>query len=269
MARSVYYSFGVAITALLLCFPVLLAIRTWRPPSRSSDVDNSEAAAGLLSSQDALLETPPTPISTGLLPALKARLSSLDRNILLVLLGHFICPTRQELLFQILIPYASKVYSLAIASAGLLLSVVAVTNLAVFTLVLPRLPTLLRSRSPARTDRFTALASILLLGAGCVAAGVAPTLAWFVASTIVFAAGFGVRLSLLSLLTSLVDPGKIGRVYTLVTVVEGLGEMVSAVVLQEAWAWGLETGGMWRGTPWWIGAVVHVGAWAVVRSVAV
>ena len=186
-----------------------------------------------------------------------------DVNILLVLLGHFICPVRQELVFQILIPYTSKRFAMPIAKSGLVLSLVASVNLLVFILVLPAITRRLRRRllSATRIDTLIASGSSLLLAFGCLLIGAASTLPFLIATTAVFAAGFGIRLGLLSMLTSLVDPAKIGRVYTLVTVVEGLGEMVSAPVLQGLWAWGLGRGGGWMGAPWWGGAVVYAVGW--------
>jgi hypothetical protein len=90
-----------------------------------------------------------------------------------------------------------------------------------------------------------------------------------VIATGAFAAGFGIRLGLLSLLTALVDPGKVGRAYTLVTVVEGAGEMVSAPVLQGLWAWGLRADGVCMGAPWWAGMVVYAAGWWWIGNVRV
>jgi hypothetical protein len=61
----------------------------------------------------------------------------------------------------------------------------------------------------------------------------------------------------------------VGRAYTLVTVVEGAGEMISAPVLQGLWAWGLQKDGVWRGAPWWAGAVVYAAGWWWISKVRV
>jgi len=99
--------------------------------------------------------------------------------------------------------------------------------------------------------------------------GFSGTFPLLVISTITFSAGFGIRLGLLSLLTALVDPAKVGRTYTLVTVVEGFSGMVSAPVLQGLWSWGLLRGGVWRGAPWWAGAAVYVAGWWWIGKVRV
>lgn len=126
-----------------------------------------------------------------------------------------------------------------------------------------------RTLSPSRIDTLTASYSSLLLALGSLMIGFAGTFPLLVVSTITFSAGFGIRLGLLSLLTALVDPAKIGRAYTLVTVVESFGEMTSAPMLQGLWSWGLLQGGVWRGTPWWAGAVVYLAGWWWIERVRV
>ena len=65
------------------------------------------------------------------------------------------------------------------------------------------------------------------------------------------------------MLTAVVPREMVGRVYTLVTVVEGLGEMVAAPVLQWVWARGLEGGeGGERGV-WWVGAGGYAAAYGI------
>ncbi|KAA8913859.1 major facilitator superfamily domain-containing protein [Sphaerosporella brunnea] len=264
MQKSIMLPFVIALTTLVCCFPVLAAIRAKK---FKDDDEGEEAVTGLLGGEagDATGKTYPKTFRGAL-----RYLRQVDVNIYLVLLGHLICPVRQELVFQILIPYTSKRFDLPVSKAGLLLSVVAVTNLAVFVSVLPGASRLLRQKlPPSRVDALTASSSSLLLATGCLLIGFAGAFPLLVIATGAFAAGFGIRLGLLSLLTALVDPGMVGRAYTLVTVVEGAGEMISAPVLQELWAWGLQTDGVWRGAPWWAGMVVYAAGWWWIRKVRV
>jgi len=274
MERSILLPFVFALLTLGACFPVLAAVRgvVWKQeedshrPSREEE-DGDGATAGLLNEVGEEHTILPKRTATTLTNAFRYLRYEFfqaisDTNILLVLLGHFICPVRQELVFQILIPYTSKRFFLPISKSGLLLSIVASTNLLIFLFVLPSLTRFLRRSLPSsHVDTLTASYSSLILAFGCLAIGLSAVFPLLLVSTVVFAAGFGIRLGLLSLLTSLVDPAKVGRVYTLVTVVEGAGEMVSAPVLQRLWAWGLENGGIWRGAPWISGAVVYAAGW--------
>ncbi|KAI5814483.1 major facilitator superfamily domain-containing protein [Pyronema omphalodes] len=280
MSQSILLPFAVALISLTFCFPILRVIRGVKPtiPALLQRSSSDEATVGLLDSSpdperlelsSALQSTIFTNLCTTL-AFLRPILT--NSSILLVLLGHFLCPVRQELLFQILIPYTSHRFSLPIASAGLLLSVVAFANLVIFLFGLPLVTRYLRSLEfPAsKIDAYTASYSSLILAVGSFFIGISTVFPMLVISTLVFAAGFGIRLGLLSLLTSMVEQEMVGRIYTLVTVVEGAGEMVSAPVLQGLWAWGLRMGDPWRGAPWWAAALVYVaGSWAIrnVRTV--
>lgn len=266
MSQSILLPFAVALAALGVCFPVLASVKGVARSRLLGRIgegeDRSNAATGLL--DETASEQRPAPSKRNLASGLHALYRDLSsppaRNILLVLLGHFICPVRQELVFQIMIPYASSRFSLPIASAGLLLSVVASTNLFIFLFLLPPLTrALTRRHLPA--DVLTASCSSLVVALGSLAIGAATTFPVLLAATMVFSAGFGIRLGLLSVLTALVDPAKVGRMYTLVTVVEGAGEMVSAPALQGLWAWGLQRGVGWEAAPWVAGAVVYAAGW--------
>ena len=267
MSHSILLPFAVSLIGLAVCFPVLASVKSvvGRNLSLSrigEGEDGSGTTTGLL--DETISEQRSAPNKGNFASGLHALYHGLSsppaRNILLVLLGHFICPVRQELVFQIMIPYASSRFSLPIASAGLLLSVVASSNLCIFLFVLPPLTrALTRRHLPA--DVLTASYSSLVIALGSLAIGAATTLPVLLAATVVFSAGFGIRLGLLSVLTTLVDPAKVGRVYTLVTVMEGAGEMLSAAVLQGLWAWGLQRGAGWEAAPWVAGAVVYAAGW--------
>ncbi|KAI5806184.1 major facilitator superfamily domain-containing protein [Geopyxis carbonaria] len=251
--------FWAALGALAAAAVVLAAIRApkiggHRGGDRGGDEDGT-AAEGLLADNG-----PRKPAASWL-----SGLRHTPRPVLLVLLGHLLCPVRQELVFQIMIPYASRVFSIPIPRAGLLLSLVALSNLASTVLLLPRLQRhLSRSHqlSPKRIDALSASLSAGVLALGCVLLGFAPSFGTFAVSTAVFAAGFGIRLALLGLLTQLVPEGTVGRWYAVVAVVEGVGEMGSAAALQGVWVLGLRWGGAWTGATWWVGAGAYAGgAW--------
>jgi hypothetical protein len=119
MQRSIMLPFAVALAALACCFPTLAAVRGKKV---EEDRAGEEATTGLL--EDAGGEhgapiniataRPRTTVPNTIKGALRY-LRQVDVNIFLVLLGHLICPVRQELVFQILIPYTSKRFNLPIA----------------------------------------------------------------------------------------------------------------------------------------------------------
>ncbi|RPA79072.1 MFS general substrate transporter [Ascobolus immersus RN42] len=262
MRFSIWLTFWVALGALFFAYPVLLATKEQTKSEREGRMkDDDEDSEALLATENTPLPTSKNSKISEVLWKIKTAISK--RTILLVLLGHFCCPVRIELVFQTLIPYASKVYSLTIANAGLLLSIVAATNLVVFLVGLPYITHRLRTRfgyKPVSIDVFVARGSCFVLAVGSFIMAIAPHFSVFILGTIVFASGFGIRLSLLSILTGLVDPKVLASVYTVVTLVEGFGEMVAAPVLQESFAFGLRKGSTAVAAPWVIGLVVYTGA---------
>jgi hypothetical protein len=112
MQQSIMLPFAVALMALACCFPVLAATHGKKLEEEES---GEESATGLLSADYG--QNPASAFATrprSVKGALRY-LRQVDVNILLVLLGHLICPVRQELVFQILIPYTSKRFELPIA----------------------------------------------------------------------------------------------------------------------------------------------------------
>lgn len=71
----------------------------------------------------------------------------------------------------------------------------------------------------------------------------------------VFAAGFGLRVSALSLLTSWIRPDSRGLFYGVVAVLENLGVMASEPILQNIFAASLDFSTFWLGLPFFCSAV--------------
>ncbi|TGZ76615.1 MFS general substrate transporter [Ascodesmis nigricans] len=260
MSYSSLAPFSIALFSLILCLPVLSSIPTRILPL-SPHHPPSPTASPLLRPT-----TPPIPSE----PTSPPFYHSLTRNLALLLLLHLLCPTRQELTFQILIPYTSLTFSLPIPTAGLLLSLIALSNLVSILLLLPHLSRRLTARgyTPLRIDILTAKYSCLLIAGACILLGWTRSLAVFTTAVGVFAAGFGVRLAVLSAVTKVVGEGEIGRWLGVVTVVEGVGEMIAAVGLQRVWVVGMGVGKevVGYGGVWWVGAVVYgIGAVVVER----
>jgi hypothetical protein len=115
MQQSLMLPFAVALMALTCCFPVLAAVHGKKIEEEET---GEESATGLLSAEyeqnsASVIAAKPRSIKGAL-----RYLRQLDVNILLVLLGHLICPVRQELVFQILIPYTSNRFELPIAKVA-------------------------------------------------------------------------------------------------------------------------------------------------------
>ena len=72
---------------------------------------------------------------------------------------------------------------------------------------------------------------------------------------VIFAFGYGARVSTFSVLSSWVDKEHSARVYGIVAVIENLGVLAGEPTLQIVFAATLDFSGVWRGTPFFCTAV--------------
>jgi MFS family permease len=189
--------------------------------------------------------------------------------LVLVWAGFLICPVRQILVFEILIPFASQRFGLKISEAGFIIPTIASTNLVMFCLIIPQGTKYLRVKygvSGIRANILTVKASLIALVFGCIGIGFVPDFIMFLISTIVFASGFCVRLALLALQTDFIDPSALAQVYGLVTTLEGLGGMVEGVAFQKVFAVSIELGRGWIASPFWLGAAIYLSYFVAIYS---
>ncbi|KAG4438250.1 hypothetical protein IFR05_006278 [Cadophora sp. M221] len=150
---------------------------------------------------------------------------------------------------EILLPYTSVRFGLKLGQAATLLSVVSAVNIAVFLFVLPAASISLQNRAGwsihliniyvARTS-----SAFLVIGAAVLAA--APNMSVVVVALIIYATGFGVRLSVLAVLTEFVNSRKeTAQLYTLVATTDAVAHMIASPLLQKVWGGALELGGRW------------------------
>ncbi|OBT74462.1 hypothetical protein VF21_06569 [Pseudogymnoascus sp. 05NY08] len=163
----------------------------------------------------------------------------------------------------------------SLAQAGYLMSASAAINMSVILAILPVASYLLtRPRGPALSTRakdyLLALLSASAMVTGCVLLALSPPLALVLTALAIFSLGSGFMGLCRSLLTELVPKSQVASLYAAVGVVEILGSVVGGPVLAKLYGIGLEWGGLWRGGPFWVVAVVGVyciGALLGARSV--
>ncbi|TVY88574.1 Efflux pump, partial [Lachnellula willkommii] len=121
-----------------------------------------------------------------------------------------------------------------VALAGLILSLRAAVNIALYTIILPYIATLALWRtSPASKDLWIAKASILFMVLGTFILFASATPALMIIGLIVYTLGTGFAPIVRSLVTSLVEShhasktSDIGRLYALIGVMEGIGNLVA------------------------------------------
>jgi hypothetical protein len=73
----------------------------------------------------------------------------------------------------------------------------------------------------------------------------------------IFAAGFGVRVSLFSFATSLAEKGLRAQLYGVIQIMENIGYLMASPTLQTVWASALNLQGPWLPLPFLVVAVGH------------
>lgn len=196
-----------------------------------------------------------------------------DRNVIMLLVSFLVSKIGRQST-SILIQYVSKRYDWSIAHAGLLLSVRAAVNIILFVAILPALATfLLRltdGQAPVR-DLFLARGSAFFLVAGSILLSLAPTRAFMIVGLVVLTLGMGLPPAARSLVTSLVErsttegSSKIGLLYAIISVMEGVGSLLGAVLLTGSLRIGFRLGGAWLGLPF----IVCTGLFALACSMTI
>ncbi|EUC45994.1 hypothetical protein COCMIDRAFT_4839 [Bipolaris oryzae ATCC 44560] len=151
----------------------------------------------------------------------------------------FLAQFRQNT-FEILLPYAST---------ATLLTVVSAVNILAFLILLPIVTDYLQVKRGIRSYRvniWVARTSSAALAMGAVALAAAPNIGFVVLALIVYATGFGVRLSILAVLTGFVSSiQETGRLYTMVATTDAIAHMIASPLLQWVWGRALSIGDKW------------------------
>lgn len=132
-----------------------------------------------------------------------------------------------------------------------MLTLRAASTLALMLVLLPGLDKFLLSRGMTndRKDLFICRASIILSSVGLAILSVAPIVGLAGAGIIIFALGNGFGASSRSLATGFVKSTETGMLYSVITVVQSLGLIISGPLLTVTFRWGLELGREWSGVP--------------------
>ncbi|KAL4821136.1 major facilitator superfamily domain-containing protein [Aspergillus spinulosporus] len=171
-----------------------------------------------------------------------------DRRVLVGVITVFLVQFRTNTI-EIVLPYTSIRFGLEIGESATLLSLVSAVNLVVFLVILPAASSLMKKRagwSITTINIFVARISSALLVSGAAILAAASTLGIVILALTVYAAGFGVRLSILAVLTSFVNSARdTGQLYTLVATTDAIAHMIASPLLQSVWSSALQLGGRW------------------------
>ncbi|OBT97359.1 hypothetical protein VE01_04399 [Pseudogymnoascus verrucosus] len=179
----------------------------------------------------------------------------------ILLLSTFFLVVLAVQMVQLALRDVSTRFHWSLAQAGYLMSVRAAIDMSVILAILPIASHLLtRPRGPALSTRakdyLLALLSAGAMVTGCVLLALSPPLALVLTALAIFSLGSGFMGLCRSLLTELVPASQVASLYAAVGVVEILGSIVGGPVLAKLYGIGLEWGGLWRGGPFAVVAVV-------------
>lgn len=146
------------------------------------------------------------------------------------------------------------------AQASFLMPIGSVANFVVLIVILPYLYHLMTKRNftSMTKDLIVVRGSLLFLIIGCLILAWAPLPAFFCAGVLISGCGVGLYSALRSLVTSLVHPDQVSRLYAIMAIGDTLGTMLYSPLVSKGYGWGIKLGGHWTGMVFLICALVYV-----------
>lgn len=235
MERSLWLPYVICIVSLALSFPLLWIMPETLKMKREDKVDRIPEPAMFVYKK----------IAT-------------DKRIILSLTALFVVQFRDQTI-DVLLPYTSERFDWTLSETNSLISALAGVNLVLFLIVLPYTTTLLQKKANLPTghiDLLVTRVSFGLLMTGTLLMTIAWTSAIIIFALLIFATGFGARMSLMSLITAVVLPSHVARVYAVGSTIEKISQFISSPLVQSARSQGIAWGGQWKGFPFIVIAVV-------------
>ncbi|KAI1768675.1 major facilitator superfamily domain-containing protein [Hypoxylon sp. FL1150] len=164
-------------------------------------------------------------------------------------------PAMVSVLFQ----YAMTRFDWPLSQTAMMVSEIAIVNIVIFLVVLPQLVSWLSTRYSVggQSINYTiVLGSLVILAVGALVIGSATSTAILHLGLLVFAAGYGTRVAVFSLLADWIHDKIRARTLATTQVVENLGKLCAEPLLLKAYAASLPLTGFWRGLPFFLGAGV-------------
>lgn len=190
-----------------------------------------------------------------------------DWRILLIL-STVAASTFSEVSGMLHLPYVSKRYTWPLSQAAYLTSFRAGISIIALLIALPAASSWLRRRKAYTafgTNLLLARASFALATAGLLLMGFAPSIGPFLAGLFIFTLSAGLDALLQSMLSSLVPPTTIARLFTATSIVQTVAMLAAAPLLTGLYRWGLQkAGNAWIGSPFVCCGVISGGAMAMI-----
>ncbi|KAL4803462.1 major facilitator superfamily domain-containing protein [Aspergillus unguis] len=166
-----------------------------------------------------------------------------------------------------LVQYISARYSWTIAQANLLISFKPALTIPLFIFVIPYISKhVLRGMKSNMKDLTLARASIVFLAVGTLGIALSSSVGLLIPSLIVQTCGSGFAYLARSLITTLVKREETARLFTVIEVLQAVGNVIASLSITTVFQIGLELGGAWVGLAWMMTStafcLVGVAIWA-------
>ena len=185
------------------------------------------------------------------------RSSLKKRSVLLLLLGSFLAAPLQLGTGPIFIQYYSKRYSKTIEEAGYMLAIRGGLTIIVVGVLLPALSKYIGNRIPNfQRDLVLAQASAAFAGIGYFLLGGPEETT--ISGLIILSLSTGLGPLGRSLISNLVEPTHTSQVFTIASIVEGIGSLPSGPFLAWLFSQSMRVGGFWVGLPFFFLACLGV-----------
>jgi len=161
----------------------------------------------------------------------------------------------------LLLQYVSTRYSITFSKATFIISLRSGFSIAVLLILLPWISHCMATRfgfDTKRKDLTLARASVLFASLGWILIALAPSLPLFVVAVSILVLGGGFSHLVRSLLTSLVLPGEVAKLYTILSVLDTLGMMGGSALFAWLFKVGLNHGDAGLGLPFLCLGILHV-----------
>lgn len=150
-----------------------------------------------------------------------------------------------------LVQYISTRYAWTLAAANFLMAFRPVLTIPLFLFILPGISKhYLRRFRSSQKNLYLARASVICLSVGTLGIGLSPNIATFLLSMIVQALGAGFLFLTRALLTVLVKREETARLFTILELLQAVGNVIASLSITKVFQIGLELGGVWVGLAW-------------------
>ncbi|KAJ5223988.1 hypothetical protein N7468_008530 [Penicillium chermesinum] len=197
----------------------------------------------------------------------KPYLFILNRKPVLLLLTAFLVYRLSRGSSWFLTQYISSRYSWSLAAANMLVGSRPAVSIPVLLFGLPWLKKryLDSRKSPTEKDLSLARASIVCLAVGTLGIGLSPAVSTLIPSLVVQTSGSGFVFLARSIITTLVERDETARLYTVIEILQAVGNVFASLSITAVFQMGLRMGGFWVGLAWMMTsslfALVAVAIW--------